>query len=263
MKKNEIYDIRFINAFVLQFKTHNEVEHQFDGESLSGVKYGGNRLIWQKDLIFCKDKGWYQLNNITIAGTYDEHTLYTAIVMERSDTAMLILPFNGSSRKELCWTEYLVNAFSFREDHDDNDRIWVLMRVPSQNDRRFIEVCNILRECDEFISEEIIGTEYQMFTLLIPEEFRNDADLILQSRFSKITEGAKRRILAFHNIQDDNNKIKLQLYKSPILKNELEKRLSVKIHSNAELRSSIDMERETFYNKYILDDSRYSLTVSM
>lgn len=265
--KNEIYDITFINAFVLQFKlpnTKDYPEYHYDGGKLLGIKYEGQRLVWCKDMMFCKGKGWFQLNSIAITNEREKYTLYTANVMERSDTSMMILPFNGSTRKELCWSDFLVNAFSFREGFDCNDRIWVLLRVPltSKASLEYNKVANILRECDEFVEEEFLGTEFQMFTLLIPEDFQVDVDLILQSKYSKISEGAKRRILAFHNIQDNNNKLKLQLYKSPLLKKQIEDSLKVKLHNDVELKSSIDMERETFYDGYIIDDSRYSLTIN-
>lgn len=254
--KDQIYDITFINGFVVQFKTHKDTECQYEEDKLLGVRYESKRVIWTGDTIFCKGRGWYQINSMRKANGTESYDKYTAQIMERSDTAMMILPFNGSTRKELEWSNYLINAFSFREGYDDNDRIWVLFRRPLSEDRKYENVMDLMRTNEDCIGEEFLGSEYHMFTMLIPEEFKEDADLILQSDFSKITESAKRRILRFHNIQDDNNKLKLQLYKNPILKKKIEKDLNVKIPFDAELRSSIETDRETFFNSYIIDDSR-------
>ena len=260
--KNEIYDITFMNAFVLHFKVSTDTVPHFDGESISGLKYDSKRVIWEKDTIFCKNKGWYQVNSITLVEKYEKYHLYAANVMERSDTSMMILPFNGSTRKELRWGEYLVNAFSFREGFDDNDRIWVLLRRSLNSSMEYQNVVNALRECEEFVDEEYIGTEFHMFTLLIPEDFRDDADLILRSRFSRISEQAKRRILAFHNIRDDDDRLKLQLYRHQVLRNLMEKQLGVEISHEAELRSTIDTNKETFFNDYIIEDYRYVLEIA-
>lgn len=260
--KNEIYDVTFMNAFVLHFKVSTDTVPHFNGESISGLKYNNKRVIWEKDTIFCKNKGWYQVNSINLVEKYEKYHLYAANVMERSDTSMMILPFNGSTRKELRWGEYLVNAFSFREGFDDNDRIWVLLRRPLNNNNEYQNVVNVLRECEEFVDEEYIGTEFHMFTLLIPEDFRDDVDLILRSRFSRISEQAKRRILAFHNIFDDDNKLKLQLYRHQVLRDHMEKNLQVRISPDAELRDPIKTDRETFFNDYIIEDYRYVLEIT-
>lgn len=254
--KDQIYDINFINGFVVQFKTHKDTECHYDEDKLLGVKYEGKRVIWTGDTIFCKGKGWYQLNSMKKVSSNGRYDLYTALIMERSDTAMMILPFNGGTGEEIQWSRHLINAFSFREGFDDNDRIWVLFRRPLTGSVEYENIMSIMRSNEDCIGEEFIGSEYQMFTMLIPEEFKEDADLILQSKFSQISESAKRRIFRFHNIQDDHNKIKLQLNRNPILKKKLENDLGVKISANAELRSAIDVDRETFFNSYIIDDSR-------
>lgn len=259
--KNEIYDITFINAFVVQFKVPIDIVAHYNEDNVIGLKQEDKRILWEKDVVFCRGKGWYQVNNINLVDKYQKYHLYSANVMERSDTSMLILPFNGSTRSELCWAEYLVNAFSFREGFDNNDRIWVLLRRPLVNTKKYQGVVNTLRECEEFVDEEYIGTEFHMFTLLIPEDFKEDVHLILTSKFSRMSEQAKRRILAFHNIFDDDNKLKLQLYRHPVLRNLMEKNLQVRISPDAELRDPIKTNRETFFNDYIVEDYRYVLEI--
>ncbi len=261
MVHNEIHDIKFITAFVIHFTVSGDVEHVEENGEIKGILSGGSelgtRIVWIKDMLFCEKKGWYQLNDIKHVTTLENgDNVYRSLTMQRSDTSMMILPFIGGSRNELCYSDHMMNAFLYREGYDKEDRIWVLMRRPLHKDLYYNKAITILRTCEEFISEEFIGSEYQMFTLRLPEEFEDDINMIKQSKFSKISESGKRRILAFHNIQNDKNKLKMQLYKNSILRKKLEKDLQVRISSDAELRSLVNMDRETFKDEYIIEASR-------
>jgi len=55
-------------------------------------------------------------------------------------------------------------------------------------------------------------------------------------------------------IRDKYNKIRLELEKSPLLRDKMEKEYDIEIPEGSELRSRMDEDRETFYDKYIIHE---------
>jgi len=226
-------------------------------KTLMRVDHKGKRFLHQGDHVYVPEKGWYQLNELQLIKKVNGVRLYRGITMYRSDTSLMALPFLGGDRKMFGYTEHMMNAFCFREGEKEGQyRIWVLIRIGDSTG--YEHANNALTSSPCLINTEEYGGEFIIHTFTIPNVFRPDFDLFLKSKFSRMSEGAKERIYDFHKIQDRHNRLRMQLERSKRLRENMEKEwdLEEPLSPQVELRDPLSIERETFYDRYIIDDGR-------
>ena len=254
LKKSEIESTVTYTGFHIQISVKEDAEiidtMEEDGDILE-VKKNGSRLFYKGDHIYVKHSGWYQLNNISLLRSHNGVRIYRGLTMERSDTSLLILPVYGGTRADVSFSTHMMNAYLYREGHMDGC-IWVLMKRPHFVDSGYENAMIFFRSSDHFMDEQELGSEYVMITLAIPDSFIEDLVRIRVGKFSEISESYKKRIYDFHMIRDKHNKIRLELEKSSLLRDKMEKEYDIEIPEGGELRSTIDEDRETFYDKYII-----------
>lgn len=254
LKKSEIESTVTYTGFHIQLTIKEDakiVDIKDEDGSILAVKKNGSRLFFKGDHIYVKNRGWYQLNDISLLRSYNGVRIYRGLTMERSDTSLLILPVYGGTRTDVSFSTHLMNAYLYREGCIDSC-IWVLMKRPHFVDSNYENAMIFFRSLDHFMGEQELGSEYVMITLAIPDDFIEDLIRIRVGKFSEISESHKKRIYDFHMIRDKHNKIRLELEKSSLLRDKMEKEYDIEIPEGGELRSTIDEERETFYDKYII-----------
>jgi hypothetical protein len=256
LKESEIKGIVTYTGFHIQLTVNEDakiVDIKDEDGSILEVKKNGSRLFFKGDHIYVKDRGWYQLNDIALMHSQKGMRTYRGLTMERSDTSLLILPVYGGARADVSFSTHLMNAYLYREGRMDGC-VWVLMKRPHVVESEYENAMIFFRSSDHFMREEELGSEYVMVTLAIPDDFIEDLIRIRVGKFSEISESHKKRIYDFHMIRDKYNKIRLELEKSSLLRDKMEKEYDIEIPEGSELRSSIDEERETFYDKYIIQE---------
>lgn len=270
-----IHNIITYTGFNIQFAMNDKNVTDVKGENgfLKGVKKDGKRVVWKDDLMYAPDRGWYNINMLECVRVNNGFRVYRGLTMLRSNSSLMLLPLIGGDRDDFSYSEYLMNAFCFHEAFAKN-RLWVLMRKPIKKDPKYEYTLGLFRESPYLEREEFIGSEFAMFTFRIPDVFEDDYMLFMQSKYSRMSERAKQRILEFHGISDQNNRLKLQLYRDKRLRDSMEKQLSnpaipgvckessVVIDPEAELRSVLDRERETFKLEYIIDECRATIAAN-
>jgi hypothetical protein len=226
---------------------------------LKGILQNDKRLLWKGDDLYTDDLGWHRINLIKRVGP----NRYKSTCMERTDTSMMLVPLLGSNQLEMCYSDFFMNAFLFHEDHGQQDGIiWVLMKKPLVvGDIRYTKVIDKLRNSKRCVKEEQLTSTFTLFTMKLPEDFTRDYTMLRLSHFSKLSEEAQHLIFKFHGyLGQPDHSIRLQLAKSPVYKDYLEKKIygksGKKLPNDAELRSAIDDERETFKMSYITEDIR-------
>jgi len=221
---------------------------------LSGILHNDKRLLWKGDSLYTEDMGWHRINMIKRVGPNN----YKSTCMERTDTSMLLFPIFGSNNMEMCYPDYFMNAFLYHETHGYKEGIiWVLMKKPLKPDIRYDRAIDKLRGSNRCVKEETLSNEYTLYTMKLPEESNMDYNMFRLSKFSKMSDITKQKIYVFHNIHNQpDNMLRLQLSKSPVYKKYLEDKINDVLHSDAELRSAIDDDRETFKMSYITEDIR-------
>lgn len=253
LKRSDITGTIAYTGFHVQISVKDEGLEEIEDENgfFTEVQKNGKRLFFKGDHIYVKDRGWYQLNDIALMSSQNGIKIYRGLTMERSDTSLLILPVYGGNRSDVSFSTHLMNAYLYREGHMDGC-IWVLMKRPHIVNDSYENAIHFFRSSDHFMREEELGSEYVMITLAIPDDFIEDLIKIRSGRFSEISESHKQRIYDFHLIKDQYNKIRLELEKSPILKEKMEKEYDIEIPEGQELRSRMDEDRETFYDRLII-----------
>lgn len=221
---------------------------------LEGINHNDKRLFWKGDNLYCEKLGWHRINKIKRIGP--NH--YRSTCMERTDTSMLLLPILGSNQIEMCYQDHFMNAFLYHETHGkQTDIIWVLVKKPLSSDTRYIKLIDKFRSSTRCVKEEHLTHVFTLFTIKLPEENSKDYTMFSLSKFSQMSDKAKHAIFTFHGITGQpDHEIRLQLSKSPVYKAYLEKKIGEVINSSAELKSSLDDDRETFKMSYITEDIR-------
>jgi hypothetical protein len=88
-----------------------------------------------------------------------------------------------------------------------------------------------------------------MFVFDIPDASKNAYERIINSEYSKIDDFMKLKILDYHGFAMDGTTARV-LFKSQILRQELEEKLNCRIPDENELHSKLDMDLEIFNPEY-------------
>ncbi len=251
---------RTIDIKLPKYENISEVDCTTKERLLKGILHNDKRLLWKGDAIYTEDLGWHRINMLKRIGP--NH--YRSTCMERTDTSMFLLPLFGGDQIKMCFPDYFMNAFLYHEQHGKQEGIiWVLIKKPLTSDVRYIELLNKFRGSNRCVKEEILSSTFTLFTMKLPDEHIKDYTMFSLSKFSKLSDKAKDAVFRFHGIiGQPDHQIRLQLTKSPIYKAYLEKKISdpkkprEKLPDNAELRSVIEENRETFKMSYITEDIR-------
>lgn len=107
-----------------------------------------------------------------------------------------------------------------------------------------------IRNSELYLSEED-HDEYVLYVFKIPDELIEAKHLLLDGKYSQLTEKQKQKIVGFIYHKYGNvpaTQVNDILYKSAELKERLEEILKHKLSDNAELSSIINYEEEIFIN---------------
>jgi len=263
---NPFIDIHALNGFNVHFTISTEdlvTVPEEDTGFIKGVKVKNERILWKDDLVHIPMRGWYQLRTLELIDSKGGHNVYRGLMMIRSESSIMLLPLLGGDRDSFSYTDHLMNAYCYHEDIK-GQYLWVLMRPPkTRSSYSYDTTESLFRASHSFVKEEELGTEFKMFTFRIPSMYVGDYLMFLNSKFSRMSEIAKDKILNFHSMHD-KSKLALQLCRDKGFRKSLEKQLSnkgssVTISIDDELRSSLYNERETFKKEYIINESRRSI----
>ena len=157
-------------------------------------------------------------------------------------TASYFLPaFVSSSRAELAWDRYFVNAY-FVNLNDNNYTIGLLYRFfPVET---FYELERKLKTLEAFHDSYNCSDQHIMFTFNVKDKDVKDLKTLLNSKYSQLSNSMKTRVLKFHNYSDDSYLGKV-LNKHDSLRRQLQMEFNVEYIGTAyELYEAIDLERE-------------------
>ena len=186
-------------------------------------------------------KAEYHLNKILKT---DKNT-YLLETLPRSNSSYFIPPLIVPSREWIDWNRLFANAyFANIKEPDDMYYVGLLFRFIPTEAYHALEAK--LTKLTSFFKQYPWDYSHELFTFTITEEQSNDLELILSSKYSKITEQLKKRILAFHGFSDDGTFAKV-LCKHPDLRRQLELELldsRQSISEDVELFDRIDLSKE-------------------
>ena len=145
---------------------------------------------------------------------------------------------------------YLINTYLFDENNEYENCIFILHEFNFKNPE-FTKYEHKLTNNELFVKHIDIDDKV-VYIFKFPEEYLNEYNCLLNSKYSKFGEDAKQLILRFWaEVYSGNSagvafllKVKKILYKDEKLRKELEAKLGVKIDENQELGDYINPETE-------------------
>lgn len=220
-----------------------------DGK-LVGLNYDGGYFI-SEGTILTVGKQKYKINEIIKSKTSPDegYELYT--FRKITATGNFLLPFLGGTRHSFRWNQEFVNAFLGDENaNTDNNEISLLYRF--QGTVEYGDFEEGLKQRADFVKITDPDKYTVLYTFKLPEEFKEDIDLILQGKYSQISEKAKTRILQFHS-SSKTKPIGQILYRCPLRKAVIEQEIGGKIPLDNELFEMFNVSNEIFKTKYKIE----------
>lgn len=138
----------------------------------------------------------------------------------------------------------LVNAYVYHKEYPEyKEHLFILMKfsadiVHLKKEKKIIEH----KDC---VFHKDLSKEYYMLCIKVSENILDDYNKIISSKYSKISNLSKQKILRYWNLNHDHA-VSRVLRKDPELKKQLEEALGSKIPEDNELSSVMDLNKETY-----------------
>ena len=198
------------------------------------IKIGGT--------VFPRQKSPYRVNLITACfGARNETVCYDLSVDRLTDSSIFLLPLMGGNRKLMLWHSLFVNAFMDTPDH--HDCVALLYRY--SGDTLFTKFESALCSFRNFKVRQDPDPKHVLFVFDVPEEAKSSYRAFRDGRYSEIEDDWKLRILEFHGFDFDGYTGKI-LFKDPGLRDQIERKLDVKLPADAELHSKPSSSLESY-----------------
>lgn len=106
--------------------------------------------------------------------------------------------------------------------------------------------CELL---ETFYDVPIDGGDTVMFVFKVPEEYQEDYNNFLQSKYSKLSDNYKKKIISYHGATNSKNAAFLEsiLYKHPERRKLVEERIGRKLRDDNELSEKWLSSKEFFH----------------
>jgi hypothetical protein len=160
-------------------------------------------------------------------------------------SSIFAAPLLGGNRELFLWDKYFINAFV--ETKDDKNVIAMLYRF--SGDVLFLKFEAALCAFRTFKYKVDTDSHHVLFVFEVPETSQSSYEKLMASEYSKIDDFLKLKILDYHGFSMDGQTARV-LFKSEILRRELEEKLDCTIPEANELHSALDMTQERFNPEY-------------
>ena len=170
---------------------------------------------------------------------------YDLSVAKTNLSSIFAAPLLGGNRELFLWDKYFVNAFV--ETHEEKNVIAMLYRF--SGDVLFLKFEAALCAFRTFKYKIDTDSYHVLFVFEVPETSQSSYEKVIASEYSKIDDFLKLKILDYHGFSMDGQTARV-LFKSEILRKELEEKLDCTIPQANELHSALDMTQERFDPEY-------------
>jgi len=240
-------EIQALNAFNFTIKDDSIIAIPDDTEKINSLISNSKTILTVGDRVFIENSGWHYVNIIE-----NEDDRFYCMTSKRNNSSMLVLPLLFKSKVLLLWSQNLINAFLYNDEHEDTSLFWLLYKSPNSGIEteklRFESMKKRFENDPSYVDCITYSDLYTLFAFNKPtdEETLEDIRSITNSRYSYIGKEGKKKIYEFHDIRQQGSKLQMELEKSPILKKKIETLINEKLPDSYELRSSINIDNETF-----------------
>lgn len=202
-------------------------------------------VIKSGDTIRPNPKSPHRVNIIRPGLNLGKTVCFDLSVARLTDSSIFVMPLMGMNRKLMLWDSLFVNAFC--ETEDDKDCIALLYRFSGEP--QFAKFESALCSFRNFRKRVDTDPYHVLFVFEVPDSAMSSYRAYMEGRYSHIEDEWKLRILEFHGYDIDGHTGKI-LFQSPVLRQQLETKLDVRLPADAELHSKPDMLIERFDRDY-------------
>jgi len=180
----------------------------------------------------------YYLTKIIKSGL----STYLLETMPRTVSSFFIPPIVVPSKDWLDWNRLFCNAY-FVKIKQPKERYYVGLMFRFLPTDAYHNLESKLIKLSTFFKHYPWDYDYELFTFVVNESQSNDLNLLLDSKYSRVSESYKAKILYFNKFSATGDMAKI-LCKHPDRRRQLELDLECEINEETELFEAVDLEKE-------------------
>lgn len=232
------------NRTVLCSPTSAQYEKLDDSGKIKEIDYNGELQV-KKGTVLKVGKQEYKIQTIVRSKSSNAYEFHT--FRKISTTANFIFPFLGFTRFHFRWALEFTNAFIGDINNHDGTEVSLLYRWSGK--KEFSEFEEELMQMPSFISSSDPDPYHTLYTFKIPDRYLEDTKLIMLSKYSKISQSAKDRIMEFHN---SSKKLPIGqiLYQCDSRRKVIESDIGQPLPKDAELYERFDIKQEIYLDDF-------------
>lgn len=200
---NEI-EITIYNARNILVKLESKLVHIVKkGNVITELNFSDNFHIEVGDLFplisNCNTKTTYTVEIIKLLEIKNKKYIYMISCELINKTSHWLLPFVGKDEEELGYNTILRNAYIFNNDSDFYNKGYTFLKYAYLKEYDYF--LNKLSNHLNCVNVNRLYSRYEyLYTFRIPAQWINDTNLIMEGKYSQISDEAKKRILSFHKL---------------------------------------------------------------
>tara|TARA_R100001463_G_scaffold132216_1_gene192732 strand:+ start:1141 stop:1914 length:774 start_codon:yes stop_codon:yes gene_type:complete len=245
-------DVLFTPVGALGFKIHGgttSIIPHYKDKTIVSLEMPDDYFITLGDAMKIKRKP-YKVNIIE-KNVKDGLLTYNLKIAERTKSSLFLLPMLGGSRRLFMFNKQLLNAFMGWGKYTD----CIVLLYRWSMDPLFAKFEQALKKFASFEHSFDPDPYHVVFIFSIPDNHKLNFKHLKQSKYSKMNDIYKLKILDFHNMDIDQVLGQI-LFRAKERRLDLEKKLAASIDEKSELLSALDMDKEILNLKDYLNDKK-------
>jgi hypothetical protein len=215
------------------------------------------RIVTIGDPFYIPSQGWFRVNHIRKERNVNTYYIISDL---RTDTSILMLALIHTERDSFWgYDKFMLNAYDRVIDCPLDNRLYVTYRIPKNDtdDTAFSEYHRGFHNIPQYLGVKHKTVDHVTYMFKMPSEHINDLKMFRESKFSRMSDLAKDKIYTFHRKNVEIvRKFKDEFTLNKGLRAKMEKEYNISIPFDAELRSSIYPDKETFDPNTLITDVR-------
>lgn len=188
--------------------------------------------------------------------TAQTKSCYRLTFSKLSKASYFVFPMLGLDIDEFLWSLYFMNVYTNVEGHDEEG---IFLHYRYSDNQRFKDFESKVEFLSGYRSHLDIDKYHVLYQFDIPEKYKREFELFKKGKYSHFSEEYKQTVLQFHKTTEmarqrgttiENTQLHGILYKSPLLKENIEKKIGQNLLTTEEVYSIPNAEEETFFDKY-------------
>lgn len=159
----------------------------------------------------------------------------------------LLAPTSDTTREHYKWKDFCNCFIGSEYDADWAEYIYLLYRFNVS--KEFFNLEEYFKNRSNFNEKIVVDDFHVLYKFNVSKDIKEDYDLIIKGKYSKISEISKEKILRFHFLPNDSPTYKI-LHKCDTRRKDIEDKLEVKLPEGIELYDKFKVDNEIYLENY-------------